>query len=634
MFADVILPLALPKLLSYSVPHELETAVAVGLRVAVQLGRRKVYAAIVQRLYDEAPPYATKPILSALDATPLVNERQLQLWRWIADYYMCSLGEVMKAALPAALKMESETRVSLGSDWEEMDFDDNEAAVINLLQGKKNLSIEQLTDELKTKTGDASASPKRALATLQGLLQRQAVCVNETLNSAYKPRYETLVALHPEVKNEGELNALFEQTKRAPQQEQLLLAYVSMAMPLRYDVPEQVSKKTLLDKAHSSEAVLKACVGKKFFALSRRELSRLEANDDKALDAMPSLSAAQQSALDSLQLQLRERQVALLHGVTSSGKTEIYMHLIAQTLAQGKQALYLLPEIALTAQLINRLKKVFANVGVYHSKFSDAQRVETYQSLLRSDESARPALVLGVRSSLFLPYSNLGLVIVDEEHENTYKQRDPAPRYHARDAAIVLARMHGAKVLLGSATPSIESYYNATTGKYGLVELTERYGNVQLPDIRLVNIAYQRRQSKHFSPPLLQEIGDTIAHGEQIILFQNRRGFSPYVECKECGWIPQCEHCNVSLTYHKHSHQLVCHYCGYAIGMPHACLACGGSSLETQGFGTEKIEEDLQLIFPHITVGRMDLDTTRTRTAYERLIADFEQRKIQILVGT
>jgi primosomal protein N' (replication factor Y) len=408
-----------------------------------------------------------------------------------------------------------------------------------------------------------------------------------------------------------------------------------MAMPINFSSPFQVQKKLLLEKTQATDAVLKACAGKKIFELVQHEVSRLDSSDEAdEAEQMPVLSAAQQRAFDEIKNHFSEKQVALLHGVTSSGKTEIYMHLIEEALTQGKQVLYMLPEIALTAQLINRLKKVFRSVGVYHSKFSDAQRVEVYQNLLKNAD--KPTLILGVRSSLFLPFSNLGLVIVDEEHENTYKQQDPAPRYHARDTAIVMAARHGAKALLGSATPSIESYSNAISGKYGLVELFERYGKVELPEVQIVNVSFQRKQKNggHFSPLLLKEVEDALVKKEQVILFQNRRGFSPYVECKECGWIPQCEHCNVSLTYHKRTNQLVCHYCGFTIAMPHVCLACGGSHLETKGFGTEKVEEELQLIFPHAVVERMDLDTTRTRSAYERIISDFENRNIDILVGT
>jgi primosomal protein N' (replication factor Y) len=626
-YVDVIVPLALPKLLTYAAPHDMQAAVKEGVRVAVQVGRRKIYAGIVMHIHSKTPPYATKELVSVLDSDPIANDLQRSLWSWVAQYYMCSMGEVMMAALPAALKMESETRVSLDSGWEDLDvdFSSAEADMLHALQAKPSLSIEELS---------AAAQKKNVLPLVQQLLSKQAVCIEERLSSAGRQVYETAVALHPAIKSEEDLNALFSLTKRAPQQEQLLLAYVSMALPISYSNPLKVVKKELLEKSQISAAVLKACVDKNIFALYRQEQSRPEPTGDSALAAVPELSAAQQQAYSSIRSHFAEKQVVLLHGVTSSGKTEIYIHLIEQAMAQGKQALYLVPEIALTAQLINRLRKVFGRVSVYHSKFSDAQRVEVYRHLLGNP--SEPALVLGVRSSLFLPFSNLGLVIVDEEHENTYKQHDPAPRYHARDTAIMMAKLHGAKVLLGSATPSVESYHNALTGKYGLVELTERYGNVQLPEIQIVNVAYLRHKpsGKYFSPVMIKEIGEALEKGEQVILFQNRRGFSPYVECKECGWIPQCEHCSVSLTYHKHSRRLVCHYCGFAIGVPHRCLACEGASLETKGFGTEKVEEDLRLIFPNAAVERMDFDTTRTRSAYERIIADFESRKIQILVGT
>ncbi|MDR0419044.1 MAG: primosomal protein N', partial [Prevotellaceae bacterium] len=351
-------------------------------------------------------------------------------------------------------------------------------------------------------------------------------------------------------------------------------------------------------------------------------------------NVMPNLSSLQQGAYDKIEKYFGQGKVTLLYGVTSSGKTEVYLHLMKKIIKQGKQVLYLLPEIALTAQLVSRLTKIFGTkVGVYHSKFSDAQRVEIYQSLLNSNEVS---IILGVRSSIFLPFTNLGLIIVDEEHENTYKQQDPAPRYHARDTAIVMAAKYGANILLGSATPSVESYYNAMEGKYGLVTMSERYGNAMLPEIKLVNVKEQRRKPNvgYFSPLLIEEIRQALEQREQVILFHNRRGFSPYIECKECGWIPQCEHCNVSLTYHKKGNRLVCHYCGYTISMPHSCLACGSGELVTRGMGTQKVEEELEILFPDIAIERMDLDTTRTRSAYERIIADFENRSIQILIGT
>ncbi|MDR2813730.1 MAG: primosomal protein N' [Prevotellaceae bacterium] len=626
-FVDVILPLALPKPLTYSVPPDMRQAVQAGVRVAVQVGRRKIYAGVVQRVHSETPPYATKDVVSVLDSAPLVNGLQLALWSWVAQYYMCGVGEVMKAALPAALKMESETRVSLDSGWEDLDLELSraESDMLQALQSKPSLSVEELS---------AAVRVKNVLPVMQQLLSKRAVCIEEQLVNVGKPRYETVVALHPSVGSEEDLNALFALTERAPQQEQLLLAYVSLALPISYSAPLRVAQKELLEKAKTTAAALKACVAKNIFSLYRQELRLAKAAEEDFSAVMPTLSAAQQRAYDDVQRSFAEKQVVLLHGVTSSGKTEIYMRLIEQAMAQGKQTLYLLPEIALTAQLITRLKKVFGNVGVYHSKFSDAQRVEEYRRLLEG--GSQPSLTLGVRSSIFLPFANLGLVIVDEEHENTYKQQSPPPRYHARDAAIMMAAQHGAKTLLGSATPSVESYHNAATGKYGLVELAERYGRVALPEIRIVNVSYLKNKQggRYFSPVLVNEVGAALERGEQVILFRNRRGFSPYVECKECGWIPQCEHCNVSLTYHKGSRQLVCHYCGFAIGMPHRCLACDGVSMETKGFGTEQVEEDLQLIFPDVSVERMDLDTTRTRSAYERIIEDFESRKIKILVGT
>ncbi|MDR1226127.1 MAG: primosomal protein N' [Prevotellaceae bacterium] len=625
-FVDVILPLALPRLLTYAVPDELQSLSMPGYRVAVQVGKKKIYAAIVKAEHNNTPSYPVKNIIYILDDKPLVHQHQLAMWEWIASYYMCSLGEVMKAALPAALKMESETEVRLSDDWEAFDkLTEAEELLINELQKKETLNLESIADIVQS---------KNAMPLVQRMLQKQLVVVEEHLQNPFRAKFKTLVTLHPEINSEEALNILLDKLKRAPQQEKLLITYISEVASLDFSLPHKLDRQLLLEKSGVSPAILKACVDKGVFELHKEEVSRI-ASSGEASNGIPFLSDAQQRAYNEIQAVFDDKQVALLHGVTSSGKTEIYIHLIEQALQQGKQVLYLLPEIALTAQLINRLKKVFGSkVGVYHSKFSDAQRVEVYQALLNN--SSNMQVVLGVRSSIFLPFSSLGLVIVDEEHENTYKQQDPAPRYQARDAAIVMAVRYGAKVLLGSATPSIESYYNAITGKYGLVELFERYGNVALPEMRMVNISDLRRKKDagFLSPLLKKEVGDALGRDEQVILFQNRRGFSPFVECRECGWIPQCEHCNVSLTYHKRTNQLVCHYCGYAMPMPHTCLACGSSELQTKGFGTEKVEEELRYIFPNATVERMDLDTTRSRTAYENIIDDFENRRTQILVGT
>lgn len=606
-------------------PQELQPQMQVGIRVTVPLGKKKLYAALVQNIHNQAPAYATKEVLSVIDEQPLVNAQQLLMWTWIADYYMCTLGEVMKAALPAALKMESETKIILGDIPDEgLDWDSDQELIVNVLQNKSPISIDELAGMLPK---------KNLLRSLQQLLQTNVVQVEERLQNTYKPKMQTLIALNSSrAHNEEEVNALFALFKRSAQQEKLLLAYLAMAMPVDYEQPLWVEQKNLLDKAQVKPSALKASIKKGIF-VQQQQAQDLTKMRDTSQNTLPALSPAQQQALNEIEHCLATKNVALLHGVTSSGKTEIYIHLIQQALQEGKQVLFLLPEIALTTQLIQRLQKVFGeSVGVYHSKFSDAQRAATYHSLLNN----KTQLIVGVRSSIFLPYSRLGLVIVDEEHETTYKQYDPAPRYHARDVAIVMAVQAKAKVVLGSATPAIETFYNAQQGKYGYIPLTQRYGEAVLPLIRMLNVSDLRRKKNGglFSPLLIQEIEERLARKEQIILFQNRRGFSPYVECKDCGFVPQCEHCNVSLTYHKYTGNLVCHYCGFSIPMPHSCMACGSSELSTQGFGTEKIEEELRIIFPETVVERMDLDTTRSRTAYHRIIADFESRRTQILVGT
>ncbi|MGL4909507.1 MAG: replication restart helicase PriA [Bacteroidales bacterium] len=623
-FAEVILPLAIPKLLSYEIPFDLRQSLREGMRVAVPLGKRKLYVGIVQSIHQSLPDYSTKFIASQIDNAPIVNSHQLKMWQWVADYYMCYLGEVMKAALPAALKMESETHITLCHNEHEAELDEKERTIIQFVEQQLSCTLDEIVQ----------AFGQKAMQIVQGLFEKNILEINELLENPYKARTEDVILLHPNVLNEDLLNDSLQAVARAPQQEKLLLAYLAMAAPMDFAKPKRVDKKALLEKAATNNAVLIACIKKQILTIEKIEVSRLPKDNDDDVAAMPILSSAQQKAFDEIKAHFVEKQVVLLHGVTSSGKTEVYMKLIEEVLTQGKQVLYLVPEIALTTQLINRLKKVFGTVGVYHSKFSDNQRAETYHSLLKNTD--KPILILGVRSSIFLPFSNLGLIVVDEEHENTYKQESPAPRYNARDTSIVLAVQQGAKVLLGSATPSLETYSNAQSGKYGWVELSERFGKVQLPEVYPVNTLHLRTKTsgKYFSPRLIKEIDEQLNLQKQVILFQNRRGFSPFIECNECGYIPRCEHCNVSLTYHKYHNQLVCHYCGYSMRNPHNCKSCSGSSLETKGLGTEKIEEELSLIFPKANIARMDLDTTRTRNAYEQIISKFEQGKVDILVGT
>ncbi|MHC1703013.1 MAG: primosomal protein N' [Tenuifilaceae bacterium] len=630
-FVDVILPLALPRLYTYSVPAEFEGEIENGKRVVVQFGKKKLYSAIIHSIHENAPEkYQTKNILQVIDDKPLVVNSQIRFWEWMAEYYMCTVGEVMKAALPSALKMESETFICK-SDNTDLALSENEEILLHHLDGDKKVSIQDLLSALDF---------PNPMGVIKSLLDKQAIEINESIESLYKPKTETFIGLHSSIKTEEDVNKLFDDLKRAQAQQKLLLAFLSLVPQKQSPFTAKLIKKQLIDKAQVSPSVLNSMIKKEIFVEDFQPVSRIvEGTDD--LKAEYELSANQQKALDLVKESFTTKNVVLLHGITSSGKTELYIRLIADEIAKGKQVLYLLPEIALTSQIINRLRRIFGNrVGVYHSKFSDSQRVEVYKGVLNDEK--QPGLpcydvILGVRSSLFLPYKRLGLIIVDEEHENTYKQYNPAPRYNARDSAIMLASTHGAKVLLGTATPSIESYFNARMGKFGQVDLNERFQGLELPAVKVVNTIDARKRKKmksHFSDDLLFEIEQVLAKGEQAILFQNRRGFAPFIECNECAWVPKCEYCDVSLTYHKMNNQLVCHYCGYAIQSPSTCLACGSPALQTKGFGTEKVEEELGIIFPHAVIERMDLDSTRSKFSYDRIISEFESGKIDILIGT
>lgn len=628
-FVDVVLPLALPKTYTYSIPSSLAGEIKVGMRVVVSFGKKKLYAALVYRVHQHAPEnYQTKDILQLIDETPIVLPTQLKFWEWIADYYMCTLGEVMKAALPSALKMESDTYIGR-TELEDIDLTDNEQIILHLLDSKKKLTIQDIVSKVDF---------KNPMGVIKSLLNKQAISINEEIENDYQPKVEYFISLSQEYRTNDALNTLLEGMKRAPAQQKLILALLSLADNPKEMLNFRVSKKLIQERVDVSTGVLAALIQKGVLVQEEQTLSRLSSSNDDTFRPA-TLNETQKEALLTIQEMFQSQNVALLHGVTSSGKTEVYIHLIQEAVSNGKQVLYLLPEIALTAQIINRLRKIFGNrVGVYHSKFSDSQRVEVYNGVLATDANlANFDIILGVRSSVFLPYRNLGLIIVDEEHENTYKQYNPAPRYNARDAAIVLASIHNAKVLLGTATPSIETYFNARTGKYGLVELSERYLGMELPEIRVVDVrdARKRKQMKsHFSDVLLREIDVALSNNEQVILFQNRRGFAPFIECGECAWVPHCDHCDVTLTYHKSTNQLVCHYCGYSYQQPHECLACGSSNLQPKGFGTEKVEDELSIFFPNAVIERVDLDSTRSRTAYERIIGDFESGHINILIGT
>ena len=627
-YVDVIVPLPIASQYTYSLPTEWEESVQEGCRVVVSFGRKKFYTAIVTKVHYAAPDgYETKDIEEVLDTSPILLPRQFQFWEWLASYYLCTLGDVYKAAMPSGMKLESETVVVYNDEFEATyPLGDSEQRLLDLLSTDKEQCVTQL---------QRAIGLKNIFPIVKRLLDKEAIFVKEDLKRNYKPRTEARVRLVNRELDEPGMMTLFNELSRAKKQLAVLMKYVELSgWAGRGEYLKEVSKKNLLEKAEANSTIFNGLVDKGIFEVYYQEIGRLDKSEVATMEGN-TLNPAQQEAFQGIMDSFRQKNVCLLHGVTSSGKTEIYIHLIQEALKAGKQVLYLLPEIALTTQITERLKRVFGKrLGVYHSKFPDAERVEIWKKQLGEEEYD---VILGVRSSIFLPFKRLGLVIVDEEHENTYKQQDPAPRYHARSSAIMLASMYGAKVLLGTATPSVESYFNATSGKYGLVELKERYKDIQLPHIERVDIkelAHQKRMQGPFSPMLVKEVHDALERKEQVILFQNRRGFAPMMECHTCGWVPKCKNCDVSLTYHKGMNQLTCHYCGCTYQVPHSCPACGGVELMNRGFGTERIEDDIQLIFPEARVARMDLDTTRTRSAYEKIIADFEQGKTDILVGT
>ena len=627
-YVDVIVPLPIASQYTYSVPAELEESVQEGCRVVVSFGQKKFYTAIVTKVHYVAPEnYETKDVEEVLDTSPVILPTQFRFWEWLSTYYLCTLGDVYKAAMPSGMKLESETLVAYNEDFEAtVPLPKNEQRILDLLNDDKEQCVTQL---------QKASGLKSILPIIKRLLEKQAIFVKEDLKRNYKPRTEARVRLTEAYSTEHALRELFDNLGRAKKQLSLLMKYIELSGWMgTASTLKEVSKKDLLDKTGASVSILNSLVEKGVLETYYYEIGRLDKSIKGTLSLNP-LNVAQERAFTAIRNSFQEKSVCLLHGVTSSGKTEIYIHLIEEVLRKGQQVLYLLPEIALTTQITERLKRVFGHrLGVYHSKFPDAERVEIWKKQL-TDESYD--IILGVRSSIFLPFKRLGLIIVDEEHENTYKQQEPAPRYHARSAAIMLASMYGAKVLLGTATPSVESYFNARKGKYGLVQLKERYKEIRLPHIELVDIkelTRQKRMKGPFSPVLVKEIRSALDRKEQVILFQNRRGFAQMVECRTCGWIPKCKNCDVSLTFHKRLNQLTCHYCGYTQSVAASCPACGGVELLNRGIGTERIEEDIQLTFPDVRVARMDLDTTRSRTAYEKIIADFEQGKTDILIGT
>lgn len=593
--------------------------------MAVPFGKSKIYTGIVLAIHQTPPQgYDTKEIDQILDQYPIVTQEQLTFWQWMASYYMCAIGEVVRAALPGAFLLESETTLVKKANVNVKDsaLSDDEFTVFEALEHRTQLTIHDVRSLL---------DKPNVMTVIKGLIQKELIGVHETIYEQYIPKKITYVSLAPSYKEEDSLRELLDQMNRAPKQKELLMHLFMLEATSQ----QAISSKQLLDKAQASTAVLKALIDKGIVLKESKQIDRVNYSGAQGEDSQH-LNAAQQKALGKVRSYLDQQQITLLHGVTSSGKTELYVKLIEEALDRGEQVLYMLPEIALTTQLISRLQVYFGErVSVYHSRYSVHERIEVWNNVLQNQSKAQ--LIVGARSSLFLPFANLGLCIVDEEHEPSFKQFNPAPRYHARDAIIMLANQVKAKVLLGSATPSLESYYNAVNGKYGLVHLKERYGNVLMPEISLVDLKDKQRKKRmtgHFSDTLTEAIQETLQNGEQVILFQNRRGFAPIVECLTCGTAPQCPNCDVSLTYHKHRDQLRCHYCGFNMAMTIDCQACGSPTLDPKGFGTEQIEIEARALFPEVNIARMDQDTMRAKHAHAKLIDAFEQEQVQMLIGT
>jgi len=598
------------------------------MRVSVQFGPKRIYSALVKKIHTSKPGYhTTKDILSILDESPVVLEIQYRFWEWIARYYLCAEGEVMKAALPSGLRLESESKIYPDPDFQRIESLSDDALGLLHSLDNEGASITEIT---------RGQGKKSEVALINELILKGAIFTEEELMERYRPKRVSFISLDPDI-TEDKLNDMLDNLGRAPRQQEFILKFVDKTNFFSDPGLRELERATFLRESNGSTAALNALVKKGIMVQYQKEIGRLTHAVTTSTN-LKKLTPVQDSVLQEIAVSHEVNDVTLLYGVTSSGKTEIYIHLIEEQLRSRNQVLYLLPEIALTTQIIQRLQRVFGSaVGVYHSRLNDAERVEIWLNVLQKEKKDSYRIILGARSALFLPFSNLGLIIVDEEHENTYKQQDPAPRYHARDTAIMLAKMHSAKVVLGTATPSLESYYNAKTGKFGFVELKERFEKLELPEIVIANLheAYRKRVIRsHFTPQLMSVIEEALGKKEQVLLFQNRRGFSPFIECEECGFIPRCKQCAVSMTYHREMNRLVCHYCGYRYDNPGTCSNCGSSMMKTKGFGTEKIEEEIAHFFPEVRIARMDLDTTRKKRSYERIIHDLEQSKIQILVGT
>lgn len=626
-YAEVILPLAVQGTFTYLVPEEMQCDISRGSRVYVPFGPRKLYTGIVADLHTNTPKFKVKPIASLLDGTSILRHPQLKFWQWIADYYLCTLGEVYRAAVPTGLKVESETNLSLNKaiDLEEIGQ--------TLTPAETELLNEVIVaDHVRMSDLDRERSHATTARYVSRMLQKGIIVADEKATSSYKAKTIAIVSACNDVKNHEWLHQAFDAVTTATKQERLLISFLEL---IKNQAVPEVTREELLTKAKVSPGILKAICDKGILKVEKRKINRFDAKPGNKPVELPPLSPLQREALRQIDEQWREKNVVLLRGITGSGKTEIYCHAILSALEAGHQVLYLVPEISLTTQLTDRLRKVFGNrLLVYHSKFSDSERVDIWRKLLHSHE---PMVILGVRSSVFLPFAKIGLVVVDEEHEASYKQYDPAPRYNARDAAIMLAHLHGAKTLLGSATPAIDTYYKAQTGKFGLVELLERYQGAQLPDVTVVDMLDSRKRRLTdglLANPVAENLRHTIKRGRQAIMFQNRRGFAPLIQCTQCGWQPKCQYCDVSMVYHKSIDVMSCHYCGYQMHLPRLCPACGQNSVRIGGYGTERIAEHLHSHFPEARVSRMDLDTTRNKDAYQEIIEDFAGHNTDILIGT
>lgn len=637
-FVDVILPLPIEARFTYRVPQVLNGKLAFGMRVIVPFGNNKLYAAIVERVHENAPKqFTVKYVLDVIDDRPVVSEAQYRLWQWIADYYMCTIGEVMAAALPSALRLASETKVKIHPefDGDVSVLTPYELNVVELLIHRETMTVAEVAKSLQV---------AKVMPIIKSLVDKRAIITDEEIHNPYKPKKETVIKLTPPYNQEVEFMALLDRlnakAQTSSQADTLLGFMMQTRQDGRYRFDAAISKAELLKGERISQSSLQTLLKKGVFESEERVVSRL-ADFASEQEAEVALSAPQETAYQQIKQNFEHYPVTLLHGVTGSGKTEIYIKLIDEVLKQGKQVLYLLPEIALTSQIVNRLRKYFGDrVGVYHSRFNEYERVEIWNRVLsggEQDDTSKYQLILGARSALLLPYKQLGLVIVDEEHDGSYKQMDPAPRYHARDAAVMLAQIHGAKTLLGTATPSLESYFNVQLHKFGLVELMQRYADSHLPDIYTVNMSLATKRHEVqgvFSHFLIEQMTQALERKEQIILFQNRRGYAVRMICHTCESMPKCQYCDVTLTYHKKTNLLKCHYCGYAIEVPHECPTCHSTDIEMKGFGTEQVEDTLAAIFPEARIARMDTDTTRSKNAYQQIITDFEQHKTDILVGT